>query len=80
MLDSPVKKSLLDLSTRERENRFKAVLKNVLAERKAQNVPIVYRNSLCVSRNQFIHEYPNGQKFLIRQNQNNSEEKIIREL
>ncbi|MGZ3758045.1 MAG: hypothetical protein ACXVAY_05610 [Mucilaginibacter sp.] len=51
-----------------------------MAIQKKLNLPIVYRNSLCKAENQFIHEYPNGKKYLIRQSLHNSEETIIREL
>jgi len=45
-----------------------------------KNVPRVYKTNLCVTKNQFVHVYPNGRKFLIEQNPINSEETIIREL
>jgi hypothetical protein len=71
---------LYDLSPTEIEKKLRSVLMNELNERKAMNLPIVYKNSLCISKNQFIHEYPDGRKFLIKQNTNTSEETIIIQL
>lgn len=79
-MQSSPKNFLFDLTPNEITNRLQSVVMNVLSERKAQNLPVVYKNSLCIGRNQFIHEYPDGRKFLIRQNRNNSEEKVIRQL
>ena len=74
------KRFFFDLPAREVAKNLHAVIFNELNERKAQNLPIVYKNALCISKNQFIHEYPDGRKFLIRQNRNTSEEKVIRQL
>jgi len=79
-MQSSSQKFLFDLSPIEIANRLQSVVMNALSERKAQNLPVVYKNSLCTDRNQFIHEYPDGRKFLIRQNRNTSEEKVIRQL
>jgi len=34
---------------------------------------------MCIKKNQFIHEYADGRKFLISQDINTSEETIIKE-
>jgi len=73
------KKRFFDLSSNEIAKSLRAVVLREANERKAQNLPIIYKNSMCISRNQFIHEYPDGRKFLIRQNRNTSEEKVIRQ-
>ena len=80
MLTNTAREPLLDVSAKERESRLSVVLYSTIAAQKKLNLPMVYRNSLCKADNQFIHEYPNGKKYLIRQNLRNSEEKIIREL
>jgi len=79
-MQSGSQKFLFDLSPNEIAARLNNVVINVLIERKALNLPFVYKNSLCTGKNQFIHEYPDGRKFLIRQNRSNSEEKVIRQL
>jgi hypothetical protein len=68
------------LSGEEQESRLKAVLVEELEKAKAMNLPVVYRNELCVRPNLFIHKYPNGHTVLIEQDSNNSEEKIIKAL
>jgi len=73
------KRFLFDLSSNEIAESLQAVVISEADERKAQNLPLIYKNSMCVSRNQFIHEYPDGRRFLIRQNRNTSEEKVIRQ-
>ena len=80
MPSRPTNKFLFDLTADERYGRLLAVVLDAITEQKEHNLPIVYRNSMCISPNQFIHEYPDGKKFLIRQNRNNSEEKVIKQL
>lgn len=65
------------LSKEEKENRLKAVLDAEMERVRAMNLPMVYRNELCVKPNLFIHEYPNGRIELIEINIENSEEKVI---
>jgi len=66
------------------EGQLNAALKKTLDKAlklmAEKNVPRVYRNELCVKKNQFIHAYPDGKRFLIEQNQTNSKETILREL
>lgn len=73
-------KFIFDLSTNEITNRLQKVVVNVLREQKEQNLPLVYKNPFCLKKNEFIHEYPDGRKFLIRQNPNTSEERVIKQL
>lgn len=42
------------LSQEGQEGRLKAVLEEEMASVKAMNLPIIYRNELCVEPNQFI--------------------------
>jgi len=80
MSDRIVRNPLFDLSGDEISERLKAVVMRALNEREAQNLPLVYRTSLCTRKNQFIHEYPDGRTYLIQQNSNNSEERVIRSI
>lgn len=66
------------LNDEEKENRLKAVLDNEIEKVKAMNLPVIYRNELCVRPNLFIHKYPNGRTELIEQNSHTSEEKLIK--
>jgi hypothetical protein len=66
------------LSKEEKESRLKAVLDAEMERVKAMNLPITYRNELCVKPNLFIHEYPNGRTELIEINIDNSEVKVIK--
>jgi hypothetical protein len=68
------------LSAEEQDSRLKAVLAEEMEKVKAMNLPVVYRNELCVKPNLFIHKYPNGHTVLIEQDSYNSEEKIIKVL
>ena len=68
-----------DRSTNEIAESFYSVVSNALKNRKANNLPVVYKNSMCIKKNQFIHEYADGRKFLISQDINTSEETIIKE-
>lgn len=56
------------------------VLKKVLLDQKAKNQPRVYRNDLCTAPDQFIHEYPNGRRMLIKQIRYTAEEVVLCEL
>jgi hypothetical protein len=73
------KSFLFDLSPNEITRNLHSVVLNELNERRSKNLPIVYKTSICISKNQFIHEYPDGRKFLIKQDQNTSEETVIRQ-
>jgi hypothetical protein len=80
MSAKPSIKQVFELTGHEFNFRLKEKLDEVLKLHADKNLPRVYRNELCVKKNQFIHEYPNGKKFLIEQDQINSEEIILREL
>ena len=71
---------IFELSKSERELRLKSALNEVIQMTIDMQKPFVYRNSLCIQPNFFIHQYPNGKKFLISQNQENSKESVLREL
>jgi len=71
---------IFELSKSERELRLKSALNEVVQLTIDMHKPFVYRNSLCIQPNFFIHQYPNGKKFLISQNQENSRESVLREL
>ena len=71
---------IFELSKSERESRLKSALNEVIQLTIDMQKPFVYRNNLCIQPNFFIHQYPNGKKFLISQNQDNSKERILREL
>jgi len=73
-------KLFFQLSKEEQDSRLKAVLEEEMVRVKAMNLPIIYRNELCVEPNQFIHKYPNGRTELIEINIDNSEEKVIKVL
>ncbi|OQP51185.1 hypothetical protein [Niastella populi] len=73
-------KLFFKLSAEEQENRLKAVLEKEMEIAKARNLPIIYRNELCVKPNYFIHKYPNGRQELIELNPDNSEETVIKVL
>ncbi|MCX2477745.1 hypothetical protein OQY15_01505 [Pedobacter sp. MC2016-15] len=71
---------IFDLPKSERDLSLRSALNEAIQLAIEKNQPFVYRNSLCIQPNYFIHEYPDGKKFLIAQNQNNSEETVLREL
>ena len=73
-------KLFFQLSKEEQDSRLKAVLEEEMVRVKAMNLPIIYRNELCIKPNQFIHKYPNGRTELIEINIDNSEEKVIKVL
>lgn len=66
------------LSKEEKESRLKAALDAEMERVKSMNLPITYRNELCVKPNLFIHEYPNGRIELIEINIDNSKVKVIK--
>jgi hypothetical protein len=70
---------ILDSSVVELTLQLKETLNPVLKKNAHMNLPLVYRNSFCKQKNQFIHEFPNGRKLLIQQNSKNSEEIVLRE-
>ncbi len=69
---------IFELSSKEKENKFKAVLSEAIQKASALNLPIIYRDELCVKPNLFIHKYPNGRKILIEQDSQNSVEKTVK--
>ncbi|MBB5646188.1 hypothetical protein [Pedobacter cryoconitis] len=71
---------IFELSKSERELRLKSALNEVIQLTVDMQKPFVYRNNLCIQPNFFIHQYPNGKKYLISQDQENSKENILREL
>ena len=79
-MDSNGKKYWFELSAEEKESRLREVLEAEMERTKAMNLPVVYRNELCVKPNMFIHKYPNGYTVLIEQDPTNSEEKVIKVL
>ena len=50
------------------EERFQEKLNEILAEQKAKNIPQIYQSS--DKENEFIEEYPNGNKYLIIYDEN----------
>ncbi|MGN7986057.1 hypothetical protein ACTJKC_01890 [Pedobacter sp. 22226] len=71
---------IFEVPKSEKEHRFHTVLEQLKQLKVKLNQPFVYRNELCVERNQFIHQYPNGDIFLIEQDQQDSSEKVLRVL
>ena len=71
-------KLFFQLSKEEQDSRLKAVLDEEMEKVKAMNLPIIYRNELCVKPNLFIHKYPNGRTELVEINLDNSEEIVIK--
>lgn len=73
-------KLIFELSRVQKEIRFKEVLDKAMLQTYAMDRPLIYRNSLCIKKNQFIHQHKNGRIFLIEQDQNDSKERVIKEL
>jgi hypothetical protein len=71
-------KLFFQLSKEEQDSRLKAVLDAEMEKVKAMNLPVIYRNELCVKPNLFIHKYPNGRIELVEINLENSVEKVIK--
>lgn len=71
---------IFELSKSERELQLRSALNEAIRLSVDMQKPFVYRNNLCIQPNFFIHQYPNGKKFLISQNQENSKESVLREL
>lgn len=71
---------IFELSKSERKLRLKSALNEVIQLTVDMQKPFVYRNNLCIQPNFFIHQYPNGKKYLISQDQENSKENILKEL
>ncbi|QEC41965.1 hypothetical protein [Pseudobacter ginsenosidimutans] len=67
-------------SATEMETRLRATLEAVLELQAKRNIPLVFRNELCVKDNMFIHKYPDGKMFLIEQDQTDSSETILLQL
>ncbi|SKC97534.1 hypothetical protein SAMN05660461_0937 [Chitinophaga ginsengisegetis] len=62
------------------EARLRLVLKRALRSHARKDIPLVYKDPSCKRPNEFIHEYPDGRKFLIRQSLRSSTEIIVRQL
>ncbi|PWV49080.1 hypothetical protein C7475_106326 [Chitinophaga sp. S165] len=73
-------KLIFELSRVQKVIRFKEVLDEAMLQTYAMDRPLVYRNDLCVKKNQFIHQHKDGRMFLIEQDQNDSKERILKEL
>jgi hypothetical protein len=79
-MDANGQKYWIELTDEEKESRLMAVLVEELEKAKAMNLPVIYRNELCVKPNMFIHKYPNGYTVLIELDTSNSEIKVIKVL
>jgi hypothetical protein len=79
-MTSKSQKFFFAINDEEQESRLKAVLAKEIENVKAMNLPVIYRNELCVKPNFFIHKYPNGRTELIELNLSNFEEKVIKVL
>lgn len=73
-------KLIFELSSAQKEARFKPVLEKAMLLTYAMDRPLIYRNKLCIKKNQFIHQHKDGRSYLIEQDQNNSKERVIKEL
>jgi hypothetical protein len=62
------------------EAQLRSVLERALKSHARKHIPLVYKDNRCVRPNDFIHEYPDGRKFLIRQSLRSSKETVLREL
>ncbi len=60
--------------------KLEAVLAQALKLHAIHNLPIIYRNQLCKQNNQFIHEYPNGKKYLIQQDKVEADSIVLQQL
>jgi len=69
-----------EMTVEQLSGKLKTTLDEVLFSQAKKNIPLVYRNNFCVRKDQFIHEYTNGKKFLIQQDPSTSKERVLREL
>ena len=60
--------------------RLEKILHAALKIQASHNIPLVYKDNRCTRKNQFIHQYPDGKTFLIRQDRRTSKEVIIKQL
>jgi HEPN domain-containing protein len=79
-MPAKIRRLIFELTQKERETKFKAVLNEVAKKAAALNQPIVFRNELCIKPNLFIHKYPDGRTELIEQDSQNSSEKVVKSL
>lgn len=80
IMDSNEQKYFFALTAEEKENILNEVLAEEMEKAKAMNLPVIYRNELCVKPNMFIHKYPDGHTVLIEQDSSNSAIKVIKVL
>jgi len=71
------KRLIFELSTTEKEQKLGSTLSNAMRKAAALNLPIIYRNELCVKPNLFVHKYPNGRKELVEQDSESFAEKTL---
>ncbi|WP_285054538.1 hypothetical protein [Pedobacter ginsengisoli] len=74
------RKLIFELSAREKARKFAGLVSAVVDKAKSMNQPIIYKNDLCIKRNMFIHQYPDGRTELIEQDIDTSVERIIQVL
>jgi len=80
IMDSHGQKYWFELTVEEKESRLREALEEEMEKTKAMNLPVIYRNELCIKPNMFIHKYPNGHTVLIELDTSNSEIKVIKVL
>lgn len=73
-------KLIFELPRVQKVIRFKEVLDEAMLQTYAMDRPLIYRNNLCIKKNQFIHQHKDGRIFLIEQDQNDSKERILKVL
>lgn len=71
------KRLIFELSSTEKEQKLRSTLSSAMRKAAALNLPIIYRNELCVKPNLFVHKYPNGRKELVEQDSESFAEKTL---
>lgn len=59
------------------KTRLMEALESALSLQRSRQAPLVYRDDHFASGNKFIHEYPDGSRFLISQNSETAGERVI---
>ena len=72
--------SFVDLTPSQREALLNKVLEIEIQRTLDMGLYVIYRDKRCVSDDQFIHEYKDGRKQLVRINSLTGQDEIIREL
>ena len=80
MKDTKDYKPVFDMTPVELEQHLRPLTEKAITKRFDMNLPISYQDERCTTSSHFIHEYKDGQKFLVKFNDTTRESAVVKQL